>query len=135
MGYEAPVSTTYTNGYIARRSSHISDGTPLGAIKETALDISTDFISCTSNDIFVITAPTTTYGSAVVAYDSDKNYLSTYISEGTWSSNVSDAEGDIKLLKFKINNIPVNTGYIRLCFNTTDSTLVTIAKVHGSANN
>lgn len=132
--YVPSVSITYTNGYIARRLSHTTDGTTLGAIKESNSDITTDFISCTSNDVFNILAPRTTYGSGVVAYDSDKNYISTYLGNGVWESGTTSNSSEIKATQYNINNIPENTNYIRLCFNTTDSALITIMQQHVSAN-
>lgn len=125
---DSTIETTYTNGYIARSTGHISGGNvSLGEIITTNTDITSDFIPCVNTDTFTLNVPSTQYGCGVVAYDSSQSYLYTYTTSKSWSYSPSNG-ADITGTTVEVNNLPENTAYIRICANTTDSSSVTIIK-------
>ena len=125
---DSTIETTYTNGYIARSTGHISGGNvSLGEIITTNTDITSDFIPCVNTDTFTLNVPSTQYGCGVVAYDSSQSYLYTYTTSKSWSYSPTN-EADITGITVEVNNLPENTAYIRICANTTDSSSVTITK-------
>ena len=141
------VSTTWTNGYLLRGNSDTSLG-DIGTVKTTSTDITSDFIPCTENDTFTIEMENRDYGMGVVAYDNNKNYLSTLAiarnastdallflkwanySEISNSQNINQnaiAGNYITLGKF-----PINTSYIRICYNDTTADNFIIHRGNGT---
>ena len=125
---EGVIQTTYTSGYIARCSNHISSGVNYGDLKPSASDITTDFINHTPGNYYVVKQPATQYGCGIVIYDANKEYLGTYVTNGqVWIVKPdSSYKVEFKDTNVTIDNIPKNAAYIRMSFNVTDSSSITI---------
>ena len=134
------ISTTYTQGYLARNKWAIDNGAVFGEVKSSTSDITTDYIPCDSNTVFVTTEPVGNSGAnhGVMAYDSNKQalYALNYSNQVcTWytkneivSGSISDDMTGITDSTITINNIPSNVAYIRCSFATSLADNVTIVR-------
>lgn len=144
---EKVVPTTWTNGYLLRvkNEGSLSD---MGTVKTTSTDIASDFIPCTENDTFTIEMEKKTYGMGAVAYDSNKNYLSTlvvrknadartlqyleWINYPETNNNQNINSDGVAGNYITLSKFPINTSYIRICYNDTKADNFIIHKGNGT---
>ena len=134
------ISTTYTQGYLARSKWAIDNGAVFGEVKSSTGDITTDYIPCDSNTVFVTTEPVGNdrVNHGVAAYDNNKQalYVLNYSNQVcTWYTKdeiLTLSNGDtlsgITDSTITINNIPSNVAYIRCSFGTSSADNVTIVR-------
>ena len=137
------ISTTYTQGYLARNKWAIDNGAVFGEVKSSTGDITTDYIPCDSNTVFVTTEPAgnNSANHGVVAYNNNKqalyalnysNQVCTWYSKDEMASNInSDSLSGITDSTITINNIPSGVTYIRCSFATSSADNVTIVRKGG----
>ena len=127
------VTKNTQNGYICRSASHIV-GTEkkYGDIKDSAQDITTDFIPCNSANTFELTVPASQYGLGIVAYDLNKDAIKVYTADNKWASFGTGGSPEIRVTALTISSIPENTAYIRICFNLHDLSNVVLTKKYGA---
>ena len=128
------ISTTFVQGNTSRWTRTVSEGTAWGELINTSLNITTDFIECDSTNTFRLQQPTSRYGNGVVAYDINKNPISSYTTQG-WSNGIpTTLIIDIISTDFTITDLPEKTAYIRVSYNMSDLTGagITITKKYTS---
>lgn len=124
------ITQNTTSGYIIRGAALLNDnvGMSFGTIKESAVDTTTDFIPFTSNNTLTISQPSTQYGCDLVAYDNNKQALACYAANNTWEAGDTQTEVNITTSTVNVSAPPSNTAYIRICFNLTNLSDVTVVK-------
>ena len=127
------VTKNTQHGYICRSLGHIT-GTEkkYGEIKDSSQDITTDFIPCNSTNTFELTAPASSYGLGIVAYDLNKNGIKVYTADNQWVSFGTSGSIEIKATTLTISSMPENTAYIRICFNLNDLSNVVLTKKYSA---
>ena len=117
------IETTWEKGYIKRNKGAVTDGTA-GQVSMADSDCTCDFIPVQPGDVIKLqTNLVTGKAIGVVAYDNDKNYLSTFVptadasGNGTGTWDVSGISVEAFLISLIIDNLPEGTAYIRICIN------------------
>lgn len=129
---EKEIITSYTKGFIVRGSGQGDNGDALGDILITRADMTSDFIPIVLEDTLEITQVRTDCACGVVAYNENKEYNCTLTNTFEWISSPVSSVVDIPDAKFKIEKMPEGAAYIRLCFNTTDLSDITIMRRNNS---
>lgn len=123
VGGTSSIETTWESGYIRRNTTAVNNGTA-GQVATAASDSTCDFISVQSGDVIGFeTNLSAAKTMGAVAYDSDKNYLSTFVpsADGTGTWDAAGITVDMYCKKLTINNLPEGTAYIRICCNIAKS--------------
>ena len=134
------ITQNTTVGSLARGKYWVdSNHKQFGSVIKTTGDTTTDFIPFTSTNTLTITQPSSQYGCGVVAYDSNKNAIAYFAkndikNDKVWTTIPNDTKGtDLTDLSVNVSIPPENTAYIRLCFNLTDLSGVTVTKKYTQA--
>ena len=125
------ITQNVTNGSLIRGAWAIGANggiSSFGNVKTNAGDRATDFIPFTSNNTLTISQPQSTYGCGLVAYDSNKQAIACYTTNNTWEAGNTQSDVDVKSLTVEVIAPPSNTAYVRICFNLTNLSNVTVIK-------
>lgn len=123
----SPITTTWTQGYILRNGTAVSNGT-VGDISESSGDRTSDFIDISNTSKLDFTLKSAVNIGAV-AYDENKKWVAIWHpanggENGTWKNQ--GINSDTRATKMVVTDIPKNAKYIKVCFSTADpSTQIT----------
>ena len=123
------ITQNVINGSLIRGKWAVNDnGGIFGNVSTNTSDRTTDFIPFTSNNTLTISQPSSKYGCGLVAYDSNKQALACYTTSNIWEAGDTQNGIDIKTLTVNVSTPPADTAYIRISFNLTDLSGVTVIK-------
>ncbi len=125
------ITQNVTNGSLIRGAWAIGVNggmSNFGNVKTNEGDRATDFIPFTSNNTLTISQPSSTYGCGLVAYDSNKQAIACYTTNNTWEVGNTQSSVDVTTLTVNVTTPPANTAYVRICFNLTSLSGVTVVK-------